>query len=90
MGRPKMTEEEKAAAKAEREAKAAAEALAPVEIEPLSVFIARVEVAHVGRDVFAVEITHPEASEGVYPGRFSGIRLRKGEPSVTYSDGTKQ
>lgn len=104
MGRPKMTDEEKFQAKAKREmAKDLEHAMQgmpegarvvtipkDVDAEPLKDYIARVEAVHVGRDVFAVEITHPEASAGVHPGRFSGIRLKQGAPSVTYSDGTKE
>lgn len=36
-----------------------------------------------------VEVSHPDAQDGgFYTGRFSGIRLKKGECRVLFSDGT--
>lgn len=63
----------------------------PIIIEPLSDYIARVERAHLDRDVVAVEVTHPNANMDVYPGTYAGIRLTQGDvPSVKYSDGTTE
>lgn len=58
--------------------------------EPLDDFLRRAERAHIDRDVVATAATHPEASECVWPGLYSGIRLSAGPPSVTYSDGTTE
>lgn len=70
---------------------AAAPAAPAVAGETLADFIARVERAHLRRDVVAVAITHPEVThERIHPGTYSGIRLSAGEPGVTYSDGSKE
>lgn len=38
-----------------------------------------------------VEVSHPDAADGdVFQGVYSGIRLKKGAPSATYSDGTTE
>lgn len=38
-----------------------------------------------------VEVSHPDAVEGdVFQGVYSGIRLKKGAPSATYSDGSTE
>ena len=58
-------------------------------VEPLDDFLRRIEGAHIGRDVYAVAATHPEATERVWPGTYSGISLSAGPLSVLYSDGTK-
>jgi hypothetical protein len=60
------------------------------EIEPLDKLIERAQAKHVARDVFVTEIAHPHASDRIYPGKYSGIRLKKGPVSVTYSDGSKE
>lgn len=57
-------------------------------VEPLDDFLRRIEGAHIGRDVYAVAATHPEATERVWPGTYSGIRIAPGDVSVLYSDGT--
>ena len=57
-------------------------------VEPLDDFLRRIEGAHIGRDVYAVAATHPEATERVWPGTYSGISLSAGPLSVLYSDGT--
>lgn len=93
MGRPKMTEEEKAAARAAREAAAQFEDTAPdvkAVAESLHEFIANREALRLHEGVVLVAATHPDADERTYPGKYSGIRISKGEPSVTFSDGTKQ
>lgn len=59
-------------------------------VEPLEMFLRRVERAHIERDVVATAATHPEATECVWPGTYSGIRLSAGPQSVTYSDGTTE
>lgn len=57
----------------------------------LAEFIAQAEGRHLDRDVFAVELTHPEVdAPRVHPGRFSGIRLIPGTASVRYSDGSTE
>ena len=58
-------------------------------VEPLDDFLRRIEGAHIDRDVYAVAATHPEATERVWPGTYSGISLSAGPLSVLYSDGTK-
>lgn len=60
------------------------------ELEPLEDFLHRVEGRYIARDVVAVAATHPDASELVWPGRYSGIRLSPGPVSVTYSDGATE
>lgn len=93
MGRPKMTEEEKAAARAAREAAAQFEDTTPsvrVATESLHEFIANREALRLHEGVVLVAASHPDGDERIYPGKYSGIRLSRGEPSVTYSDGTKQ
>ena len=57
-------------------------------VEPLDDFLRRIEGAHIARDVYAVAVSHPEATERVWPGTYSGIRLSAGPVSVLYSDGT--
>ena len=61
----------------------------PTTIEPLEDYLRRIEGAHIARDVYAVAATHPEATERVWPGTYSGIRIAPGDVSVLYSDGTK-
>ena len=56
--------------------------------EPMEDFLRRIEGAHIARDVYAVAATHPEATERVWPGTYSGISLSAGPLSVLYSDGT--
>ena len=58
--------------------------------EPLDDYLRRVEGAHIARDVYAVAVSHPEATERVWPGTYSGIRLSAGPVSVLYSDGTTE
>lgn len=57
--------------------------------EPLDDYLRRVEGAHIARDVYAVAVSHPDATERVWPGTYSGISLSAGPVSVRYSDGTK-
>ena len=67
--------------------------LEPAKEDPvptLKEYIAQVEGKHVQRDVFATLVTHPTAEDRVYPGRYSGIRVRRGPLSVRYSDGTTE
>ena len=59
-------------------------------VEPLDDFLRRIEGAHIDRDVYAVAATHPEATERVWPGTYSGISLSAGPASVRYSDGTTE
>ena len=59
-------------------------------VEPLDDFLRRIEGAHIDRDVYAVAATHPEATERVWPGTYSGISLSAGPVSVRYSDGTTE
>ena len=59
-------------------------------VEPLDDYLRRIEGAHIGRDVYAVAATHPEATERVWPGTYSGISLSAGPVSVRYSDGTTE
>lgn len=59
-------------------------------LEPLEVFLRRVERTHIDRDVVATAATHPHASEITWPGTYGGIRLSTGPVSVTYSDGTTE
>ena len=61
----------------------------PATAEPLDDYLRSVEGAHIARDVYAVAVSHPEATERVWPGTYSGIRLSAGPLSVLYSDGTK-
>lgn len=58
-------------------------------VEPLDDFLRRIECAHIDRDVYAVAATHPEATARIWPGTYSGIRLSRGDVSVTYSDGSQ-
>lgn len=58
-------------------------------VEPLDDFLHRIECAHIDRDVYAVAATHPEATARIWPGTYSGIRLSRGDVSVTYSDGSQ-
>jgi hypothetical protein len=79
---------------AEKPAEARQEAPAPAFVEAIKPavmslhdFIASKERA----DVPLVEVTHPEAEDGgFFSSRFSGIRLKKGECRVMYSDGTTE
>ncbi len=57
-------------------------------VEPMEDFLRRIEGAHIARDVYAVAATHPDATERVWPGTYSGIRIAPGDVSVIYSDGT--
>lgn len=59
----------------------------PVEVIGLHAYIKTKE-----RDgAVLVEASHPDAVEGdVFQGVYSGIRLKKGAPSATYSDGTTE
>ena len=66
-----------------------APAPAAATVEPLDDFLSRIEGAHIARDVYAVAATHPDATERVWPGTYSGIRIAPGDVSVLYSDGTK-
>lgn len=89
MGRPKMTDEQKAQA-AELRAQKAAEAVevAPepaVEIPSLRDYI----VANERDDIVLVRVTYPGASRHIYQGRFSGIEVTDGPLSCQWSDGTK-
>ena len=59
-------------------------------VEPLDGFLRRIEGAHIARDVYAVAATHPDATERVWPGTYSGISLSAGPVSVRYSDGTTE
>lgn len=59
-------------------------------LEPLEVFLRRVEGKHIDRDVVATAATHPHASEITWPGTYGGIRLSAGPVSVKYSDGTTE
>lgn len=66
--------------------------LAPLkrDIPPLADYIRDVEGRHASRDVYAVEVSHPDGEERVYPGTYSGIRIKRGTLSVRYSDGTRE
>lgn len=59
-------------------------------VEPLEAFIRRTEVVHLERDVVLVEVSHPQALSDSYPGTYGGIRLKKGQVGVRYSDGSTE
>jgi hypothetical protein len=58
-------------------------------VPPLAEYIVDVEARHLDRDVYAVEVTYPDADERVYPGTYCGIRINSGPLGVRYSDGTR-
>jgi hypothetical protein len=48
-------------------------------------------IASIERDTppILVAVTHPDATERVYPGKYSGIRMSHGPVSAIWSDGSK-
>lgn len=97
MGRPKMTEEQKAAAAAKREAeKLAPEASKPSEIPQESkpdVAIPSLEEyirANERDDIVIVRVWYPGENARIFQGRYSGIEIKDGELSCQWADGTKQ
>lgn len=73
------------ASKAELEIPAKTEDLG---LEGLDLFIREAEDKAQLQGAVVVEISHPDATEGIYEGRDAGIRMVKGSKKVTYSDGT--
>lgn len=59
-------------------------------VPALAEYIAQVEGKHIARDVFAVDVTHPDAEPHVRPCTYGGIRVAKGPLSVRYSDGSTE
>ena len=59
-------------------------------VESLETFIRRTEIVHLERDVVLVEVSHPQALSDSYPGTYGGIRLKKGQVGVRYSDGSTE
>jgi len=62
--------------------------LAPVEVEPLATYAARIEEE--AQPLPVCQITHPEAKDGtIHVGKYAGIRLVHGDaPAALLSDGT--
>lgn len=69
-------------------AHAGTQAPAPVEVESLTAYAARIEEA--AQPLAVCQITHPEAKDGgLHVGTYAGIRLRNGDtPAALLSDGT--
>ena len=90
MSRPKMTDEQKAAAKAEREAQKAAQAVEPAPtVEPDSMPTLAGYIAQHERDgIVLVRVTYPGAEPHVFSGKYSGIVVADGPLSCTYADGS--
>jgi hypothetical protein len=92
MSRPKMTDEQKAAAKAAREAKAASiaenfpQAERVQDLPSLPDYIASRE----RDDVVLVRVTYPGAEPHVFQGRYSGVVVADGPLSAQWSDGTTE
>lgn len=85
MSRPKMTDEQKATAKAAREAKVASPEPA-AELPRLADYI-----AHRERDgVVLVRVSYPGVEPHVFQGRFSGVVVADGPLSCTYADGSTE
>lgn len=56
---------------------------------PLDGFIRFQEDAAQLHGAVVVEVSHPDGTDRVYPGRDGGIRLTEGEQSARWSDGSK-
>lgn len=84
--------ESKSAAPSEPAAVAIVPAETPAQepVPTLSEYIKQVESKHVKRDVFAVEVSHPNGEQHVRPCTYGGIRIKKGPLGVRYSDGTTE
>lgn len=61
----------------------------PVAAQSLADYIREHEDAAEALGVVVTAITHPDAPIGIHDGRYSGIRTFEGDPSATYSDGSK-
>lgn len=66
-----------------------------LDLPPFDLFVRKHEDAaqllgeEKGESVVVVEISHPQAGDGIYEGRDGGIRVSKGAAKATYSDGSK-
>jgi len=62
--------------------------VAPMEVESLSAYAARMEEK--AQPLTVCQITHPNAKDGdIYQGKYAGIRLVRGDiPSALVSNGT--
>lgn len=89
MSRPKMTDEQKAAAKAERESKRAASVeenypqANAIDLPSLADYIA----AREHPDVVLTRVSYPGATGHVFSGRYSGVLVVDGPLSCQWSDG---
>ena len=58
-------------------------------VPDLAAFVAQHEQAAQDLGVVVVSITHPDAAPGIRQGAYSGIRMKEGDPSAVYSDGSR-
>lgn len=56
----------------------------------LAEYIASREVSKLAEGIVLVRVTHPEAKQSVFPGRYSGIELNQGPAGCVWSDGSKE
>ena len=88
MGWPKGVPRVKKTEAAPEAVPAAAPAPASSVVPLLGDWLADMEQRHISAGVVLVRATHPDATPGIYTGRYSGVHLAVGPVSATYSDGT--
>lgn len=96
MGRPKMTDEQKAAAREARNNRAEQGAVVevvsvptpePAPVEGLPAYVAERESLKL--PAVLVHISHPHADGQIHAGKFGGIRTERGPVWAMWSDGSK-
>jgi hypothetical protein len=99
MSRPKMTDEQKAAAAAKRQAALLEQAVTVAREEPETVEVATAPelpsladyIAARERDsTVLVRVTYPGAQPHVFQGKFSGVVVADGPLSAQWSDGATE
>lgn len=59
-------------------------------VQTFEEYLAWAESAKLDENLVVTSLTHPDAEERLHPGTYSSFPTSKGDPSVTWSDGSTQ
>lgn len=60
----------------------------PVAPPPLAQWLEDMEALHIASGVVLVRASHPDATDGLHTGRYSGVTLTRGPLAAVWSDGS--
>lgn len=62
----------------------------PEVIEPLAVFLSRIQESKLADQLVVVEASHPDANPGLYSGKYASFPMSQGPVSVRWNDGSTE